>query len=164
MKKISLIIQVLNEEKNVAQLYQEIKAVMAELTYSFEIIFIDDGSIDGTLAALKKLSPLTVISFTRNFGKSQALQAGFNEASGDYIITLDGDLQDDPVEIPNFIQSLEKGLDLVCGWKYKRKDNFGRRFISKIANLITKSFTKTTVHDMNCCFKGYQKKIGRAHV
>ncbi|MFA4833282.1 MAG: glycosyltransferase family 2 protein [Patescibacteria group bacterium] len=161
IKKISIIIPVYNEEKSVTQLHQEIIEVMGRSNYSYEIIFVDDGSSDRTLMELKKLSPLTVISFTRNFGKSQALQAGFNEASGDYIITLDGDLQDDPKEIPNFIRLLEDGSDLVCGWKYKRLDSFRRRLVSKIANSMTKYFTRTSVHDMNCCFKGYKREVIR---
>lgn len=158
-KKISIIIPVYNEEESVVQLHQEIMAVMDKLSYFYDIIFVDDGSIDRTLMELEKLSPITVISFTRNFGKSQALQAGFNEASGDYIITLDGDLQDNPKEIPNFIKLLEDGQDLVCGWKYKRVDNFRRRFVSRIANNMTKYFTNTSVHDMNCGFKGYKRKV-----
>ena len=160
-KKISIIIPVYNEEKSVRQLHGEIKAVMGKLEYAYEIIFIDDGSDDETLVELKKLAPITVISFTRNFGKSQALQAGFNEAIGDYIITLDGDLQDDPAEIINFIKLLEGGFDLVCGWKYKRLDGFGRKFVSLIANGITQYFTKTKVHDINCCFKGYKKRVAK---
>lgn len=158
-KKISIIIPVYNEEESVTQLHQEIMAVMDKLSYFYEIIFVDDGSSDRTLMELEKLSPIKVISFTRNFGKSQALQAGFNEASGDYIITLDGDLQDDPKEIPNFIKLLEDGPDLVCGWKYKRLDSFSRRIVSKIANSMTKYFTKTSVHDMNCCFRGYKREV-----
>ncbi len=159
MKKISIIIPVYNEEKSVRQLHAEIKAVMDKSAYNYEVIFIDDGSNDGTLSELKKLSPLKIISFTRNFGKSQALQAGFNESSGDYLITMDGDLQDDPREIPGFIEILERGDDLVCGWKYKRLDSFGRRLVSLIANGVTQYFTKTKVNDMNCCFKGYKKRV-----
>jgi len=158
-KKISIIIPVYNEEESVAQLHKEIITTMSKIDYPYEIIFIDDGSSDKTLLELKRLFPVIVVSFAKNFGKSQALQAGFNEASGDYIITLDGDLQDDPKEIPSFIKSLESNLDLVCGWKYKRLDNFSRRFVSKIANNTTKYFTNTLVHDMNCCFKGYRRKV-----
>lgn len=160
-KTISIIIPVFNEEKSVRQLHEEIIMVMKGLAYAYEIIFIDDGSTDRTLAELKKLLPLKIISLTKNFGKSQALQAGFDEAVGDYIITLDGDLQDDPAEIPNFIKALAGGADLVCGWKHKRTDGLSRRLVSKIANGATKYFIKTPVHDMNCCFKGYQKAVAR---
>ena len=158
-KTISIIIPVFNEEKSVKRLHEEITAVMKKLDYFYEIIFVDDGSTDETLAELKKLFPVKVISLTKNFGKSQALQAGFDQAGGDYLITLDGDLQDDPEEIPNFIKALGRGADLVCGWKYRRLDSFGRRFFSTLANGMTKFFTKTAVHDMNCCYKGYKKKV-----
>ncbi|MFA5318155.1 MAG: glycosyltransferase family 2 protein [Patescibacteria group bacterium] len=158
-KKISIIIPVYNEVESVARLHQEITTVMDKIEYFYEIIFINDGSSDGTLTQLKKLSPAIIISFARNFGKSQALQAGFDEADGNYIITLDSDLQDDPKEIPNFIKSLEGGSDLVCGWKYNRLDSFGRKFVSMIANSVTKYFTKTSVHDMNCGFKGYKREV-----
>ncbi len=87
------------------------------------------------------------------------MQAGFDQADGDYIITLDGDLQDDPADIPNFIKTLAENSDLVCGWKYKRVDSLSRRFVSKIANFITRFFTKIFVHDMDCCFKGYKKEV-----
>lgn len=160
-KTISIIIPVFNEEKSVRQLHEEIITVMKNLAYAYEIIFIDDGSTDQTLAELKKLLPLKIISLTKNFGKSQALQAGFDQAAGDYLITLDGDLQDDPSEIPNFIKALAGGADLVCGWKHKRTDGLSRRLFSKIANGATKYFTKTSIHDMNCCFKGYQKAVAR---
>ncbi len=159
MKKISIIIPVYNEEKSVAELHGEIKAVMDKLAYAYEIIFIDDGSSDGTLTELKKLVPVKVLSFTRNFGKSQALQAGFRQATGDYVITMDGDLQDDPADINNFIKLLEGGSDLVCGWKHNRQDSFNKRFVSLIANGVTKYFTKTTVHDMDCCYKGYKSEV-----
>ncbi|MFA6106364.1 MAG: glycosyltransferase family 2 protein [Patescibacteria group bacterium] len=161
MKKISIIIPVYNEEESVGELFAEIKAVMEKTALVYEIIFINDGSRDGTLAELRKIAGVKIISFTKNFGKSQALQAGFDEADGEYIITLDGDLQDDPKELPNFINSLEQGDDLVCGWKYRRLDSFSRRFASFIANSITKRITKTNIHDMNCCYKGYKKETAK---
>src|SRR3989344_2245033 len=99
-KKLSIVVPVFNEEESVADLHKEIVDTLRPLNHPYEVIFVDDGSNDGTLAELKKLSPAKVISFSRNFGKSQALQAGFDEADGDYIVTLDGDLQDDPREIP----------------------------------------------------------------
>ncbi|MFA6393960.1 MAG: glycosyltransferase family 2 protein [Patescibacteria group bacterium] len=161
MRKISIIIPVYNEEGSVNELYAEIKAVMKKISFVYEVIFINDGSRDSTLEELKKLAGVKIISFTKNFGKSQALQAGFDEADGEYIITLDGDLQDDPKELPNFINSLEQGDDLVCGWKYRRLDSFSRRFASFIANSITKRVTKTDIHDMNCCYKGYKRETAK---
>ena len=157
--KISIVVPVYNEENSVAILHHEIVGVMRSLGYPYEIIFIDDGSTDKTLDELKKLSPLCIISFCGNFGKSQALQAGFDEASGDYIITLDGDLQDDPGEIYKFIREIDLGLDLVCGWKQKRADQWSRRFASQIANVITRWVTVVKIHDMNCGFKIYRREV-----
>lgn len=157
-RKISIVIPVYNEDGSVAELHKEIVEVFQKLNRAYEIIFVDDGSTDKTLDELKKLAPVQIISFARNFGKSQALQAGFNEAKGDYIITLDGDLQDDPHEIPKFIEKLESGFDLVCGWKQKRADSFSKRFASKIANSIARKMTGINIHDMNCCFKIYKRE------
>ena len=161
-KRISIAVPVYNEEASVAVLHKEIVDVMRPLGYSYEIIFVDDGSSDRTLEELKKLSPAKVISFARNFGKSQALQAGFDEADGDYIITLDGDLQDDPREIPRFIDALKPGIDLVCGWKQKRADSFSRRMASKIANGIARLMAGINVHDMNCGFKIYKREVAKS--
>lgn len=160
-KKISIIVPVYNEEESVAITHKEITDVMRPLGNAYEIIFVDDGSTDGTLFELKKLFPAEIISFARNFGKSQALQAGFDEATGDYIITLDGDLQDDPREIPRLIDAMQSNADLVCGWKYKRQDSFSRRVASKIANTITRRITKIDIHDMNCGFKIYRRNVAR---
>lgn len=161
-KRISIVVPVYNEEGSVAILHKEIADAMRPLGHSYEIIFIDDGSADGTLAELKKLSPVKAISFARNFGKSQALQAGFDEADGDYVITLDGDLQDDPREIPRFVEALKSNLDLVCGWKHKRADSFSRRIASKIANSAARVFTGIDVHDMNCGFKIYKSAVAKS--
>lgn len=159
--QISIVIPSYNEEKSVGELYKEIVSVMDSLGYIYEIIFIDDGSTDETLNTLRKLSPITIISFSKNFGKSQALQAGFDCASGDYIITLDSDLQDNPEEIPRFIEKLKIGNDLVCGWKKNRVDSFSKKFASKIANSVTRVFTGTHIHDMNCGFKLYKREVAK---
>ncbi len=157
---LSIIIPVYNEQDSVAVLHAELFGVLEKINKEYEIIFIDDGSTDNTLDELRKLSPVKVISFSRNFGKSQALQAGFRVAKGDYIFTMDGDLQDDPNEIPCFIEKMEKdNSDLICGWKKHRLDNAAKRFVSKIANGLTRFFTGTTVHDMNCGFKLYNKEV-----
>ncbi len=157
---ISIVIPVFNEEGSVATLHAELLSALKGLGVPFEIIFVDDGSTDGTLNELKKLRPAHVISFSRNFGKSQALQAGFRAAKGELIFTMDGDLQDDPKEIPNFIHELEEGnYDLVCGWKERRLDSGAKRAVSKIANTLTGFFTGTRVHDMNCGFKLYRKQV-----
>jgi len=157
---LSIVVPVYNERESILPLYGEIKVVLASLPPS-EIIFIDDGSRDGTLDVLKDLTDVTVISFARNYGKSKALEAGFGEARGQYIITLDGDLQDDPAEIPKFIEALEQGSDLVTGWKVHRRDPFEKRFVSKIANGVTRTLAGSPVHDMNCGFKGYRAEVAK---
>lgn len=159
--KISVIIPVYNEQESVGRLHTELVSTLSSLDCSYEIIFIDDGSTDSTLSELKKLEPVRVISFARNFGKSQALQAGFNAAEGEYIFTMDGDLQDDPAEIPNFIAEMGKGNDLVVGWKQNRLDGKSRGLVSKIANLITGWATGAYVHDMNCGYKLYKNYVAK---
>jgi len=160
-KRISIVVPVYNEEASVAVLHKEIVDVVRPLGYSYEIIFVDDGSRDRTFAELKKLSPAKIISFSRNFGKSQALQAGFDEAQGDYIVTLDGDLQDDPREIPRLVSAINEGADLICGWKHKRQDPFSKKIASKIANGVARMFAGVSVHDMNCGFKIYRPHVAK---
>jgi len=159
---ISVIIPVFNEEDSVVSLHSEIVSVLGGRGDPFEIIFIDDGSTDGTVSEIKKLKPVRLIAFARNFGKSQALQAGFLMARGDYIFTLDGDLQDDPAEIPNFLEKIKQGNDLVVGWKQRRLDSFAKRVVSKVANFFTCLFTGTNIHDMNCGFKLYRSEVAKS--
>ena len=160
---ISIVIPVFNEEESVAILHAELVHVLKKIGEDFEIIFIDDGSTDDTLIELKKLKPVKIISFTRNFGKSQALQAGFRAASGEYIFTIDGDLQDDPKEIPNFLEKAKSDqFDLICGWKEERLDSFAKRVVSKVANGLTRYFTGTKVHDMNCGYKLFRRDVAKA--
>lgn len=157
---ISVVIPVFNERESVGLLHSELLAVLKAQEDDFEIIFIDDGSTDGTLVELKKLTPVRILSFSRNFGKSQALQAGFSVARGGYIFTMDGDLQDDPKEIPSFMEKMhETQAELVCGWKQKRLDSFSKRLVSKIANGLTRFFTGTKVHDMNCGYKLFKRDV-----
>ena len=160
--ELSVVIPVYNEARSVSELHAELLGVLNKLGKSFEIIFVDDGSTDSTFEAISKLKPANVIRFTRNFGKSQALQAGFKAAKGDYIFTMDGDLQDDPNEITKFIEKMEsEGHDLVCGWKSHRLDGAAKNTVSKIANGLTRIFTGTTVHDMNCGYKLYRKELAK---
>ena len=160
---ISVVIPVFNEKESVGILHAELVSVLKSIGDGFEIIFVDDGSTDGTILALRNLTPVHVISFARNFGKSQALQAGFHVAQGDYIFTMDGDLQDDPKEIPSFLKKAGQGeFDLICGWKQNRLDSRSKRAVSKVANSITSLFTGTKVHDMNCGFKLYRKEVVKA--
>jgi len=158
--EISVVIPVYNEEESVAALHAELLDVLTRTGKTFEIIFVDDGSSDATVSEIKKLKPVNIVAFSRNFGKSQALQAGFNAARGSYIFTMDGDLQDDPREIPRFIEKMiSSRADLVCGWKENRLDSFSKRVVSKIANGLTRLLTGTRVHDMNCCYKLYSRDV-----
>ena len=161
---VSVVIPVYNEEGNVQQLHEELLRELTIFGEAFEIIYVDDGSTDRTLANLSNLAHATIIVFSRNFGKSQALQAGFDAALGDFIITLDGDLQDDPREIPNLIARVRDGADLVCGWKQNRRDPAGKRFMSKIANVSMRIATGLKIHDMNCCFKAYHRNDRKAPI
>lgn len=145
-----------------SRLHAELLDVLTKLRESFEIIFIDDGSRDETFSVLSTLKPATVLRFARNFGKSQALQAGFDEARGEYIITMDGDLQDDPQEIPNFLRAIaEQDLDLVVGWKRKRLDPGNKKIASRLANGFTRWLTGVKIHDMNCGFKIYRVEVAK---
>ena len=158
---VSVVVPLYNERESVAELHRELEAALANLGKPAEIIYVDDGSRDGTLEALKKLPNSRILSFVRNCGKSKALEEGFALARGAYIVTLDGDLQDDPREIPKFISALEQGNDLVVGWKVERKDPFEKRFVSKIANGMARALAGSAVHDMNCGFKGFRAEVAR---
>ena len=159
--ELSVVIPVYNEAESVAKLHEELLGVLTPLGTTFEIIYVDDGSRDGTFEVLDALRPVTVIRFTRNFGKSQALQAGFDRARGTFVMTMDGDLQDDPHEIPAFLSKAAEGYDLVVGWKRRRLDSSSRRLVSKIANGVTRLCTGVNVHDMNCCFKLYRSDVAK---
>ncbi len=158
--KLSIIIPVYNEQDNVLPLYNKLKSI---LKYDHELIFIDDGSKDNTheiLRNIQKKDPkLKIIKFRNNLGKSEALSKGFKHAKGDIIITMDGDLQDDPEEIPRFIEKIKEGYDLVVGWKYKRQDPLSKTIPSKFFNLLIRILTGVKIHDSNCCFKAYKKEV-----
>ena len=158
---LSFVIPVYNEAESLEILYSEITANLNGRSY--EIIFIDDGSTDKSFAIMKELADqdkqVKVIKFRRNFRKAAALQAGFNAAEGDIIFTMDADLQDNPVEIPRFIEKLEEGYDLVTGWKKKRKDPLGKTLPSKLFNSVTSRTIGLKLHDYNCGFKAYRKEV-----
>ncbi|MCM8823949.1 MAG: glycosyltransferase family 2 protein [Candidatus Omnitrophica bacterium] len=160
---VSVVIPVFNEDKNIPILYEKLKNVVDNLPYHFEIIFVDDGSEDNTFDELKKINSLDkrikVIKHRRNFGKASAYSSGFSYARGEFVITLDGDLQDEPKEIPKFIDKLKEGYDVVNGWKYKGKGKFLKRVPSKIFNRITSYLTGVKLHDFNCPFKGYRREV-----
>lgn len=156
---LSIVVPVFNESESVAEMHRELVEVLEQIGEPYEIIFVDDGSTDNTFEELNKLSPATILRFSRNFGKSQALQAGFDRAQGTYIVTMDGDLQDDPHEIPKMLAKAREKVDLVCGWKKHRLDPFSKRFVSKIANGAARLMTGTHIHDMNCCLKVYHRDV-----
>ncbi len=163
MSDISVVIPVLNEEENLAELVAILHEVLSGLGQDYEIIFIDDGSTDKSFAVLEKLhtqdARVKVVQFRRNFGKAAALSAGFDEAQGDVIITMDADLQDDPREIPRFLAEIEKGYDLVSGWKFPRRDPLTKTLPSQLFNFATRLTTGVRIHDFNCGFKAYRREV-----
>jgi len=163
MTDISIIVPVLNEEQNVKPLYDQITKVMNKIKKSYEVIYVDDGSKDRTFQNLKQInkkdSRLKVISFRRNYGKAAALSAGFELAQGNIVITMDGDLQDDPEEIPRFLKVMDMGYDLVSGWKKTKHQGTLKVYPSKIFNILTRQLTGVRLHDFNCPFKAYKNEV-----
>ena len=159
---ISVIIPVFNEIGSLPELMDQLRKVL-HIYKKWEILFVDDGSTDGSTEFLNDLSRkdenVTLIQFHRNYGKSAALAEGFKHAKGEYLITMDADLQDDPAEIPNLMKKLEEGFDLVSGWKKERKDPISKRFPSKIFNYVTRIMTGVKIHDFNCGLKIYRKAV-----
>ncbi len=161
--KISVVIPCYNEQDALPELFQQLEAVMTELKCEYEYVFVDDGSTDRTIAVLRALrqqSPrVNVISFRRNYGKSAALNEGFRAAAGDFIVTIDADLQDDPAEIPNLLKRIEAGADLVSGWKTNRQDPPSKTLPSRVFNRVTSMVTGVKLHDFNCGFKIYRREV-----
>ncbi|MEE8336080.1 MAG: glycosyltransferase family 2 protein [Candidatus Neomarinimicrobiota bacterium] len=159
---ISVVIPIYNEIGSLPDLCQQLNTVLTTLK-PFEIIFIDDGSTDGSGDYLHGLATedenVILIQFQRNYGKAAALAEGFRQAQGEYIVTIDGDLQDDPAEIPNLLKKIEAGYDLVSGWKKDRKDPIGKKIPSRFFNFITRVFTGVKIHDFNCGLKIYRKSV-----
>lgn len=160
MKMITVVIPVHNEENNIAVLCDQLNNVLSLLDKSYEIIIIDDGSTDDTVNKIGKIEDknIKLIKFQRNFGKAVALSYGFSEARGDIIITMDGDLQDNPKEIPRFIEELEK-YDMVSGWKFERHDPLSKKIPSKFFNWLTTLLTGIKIHDFNCGYKAYRQYV-----
>jgi len=164
-KKISIIIPLLNEEESIRPLVEEINNAVSTISPEHEILFIDDGSTDNSLKIIKELArtnkKIRYISFRKNYGKSAALNVGFKNATGDIVITMDADLQDDPDEIPNLLSKLDDGYDLVSGWKKKRFDPFVKKHSSRFFNFVTGLLTGIKIHDFNCGLKAYRKEVVR---
>lgn len=168
---LSIIVPFYNEEQSLPLLLEQIYEAMADeklhrlfdRSFSFELLMIDDGSTDGSTRFIReqiaRKPELKLVSLQKNFGKTAALAAGFNYASGEYVITLDADLQDDPFAVRQLIEKLQEGFDLVSGWKRQRNDPFSKTFPSKIFNLTTRLFTGIVLHDFNCGLKAYRRKV-----
>ncbi|MDD3013787.1 MAG: glycosyltransferase family 2 protein [Candidatus Gastranaerophilales bacterium] len=164
--EISVIVPIYNEVENIETLSNSLLNVLNGLNKSFEIILIDDGSSDGTCELLKSIAESTPnikgIRFRRNFGQTAAMAAGFDYASGDIIISLDGDMQNDPADIPRLIAKLEEGYDVVSGWRKNRQDDFlSRKIPSMIANRLISRLTGVHLHDYGCSLKAYRSEIAK---
>ncbi len=166
LETVSVVIPVYDERDSLRPLAGELLPVVRGLGRRVEVIFVDDGSRDGSgevLADLATAEPeVSVVRLRRNFGKGAALMAGFRRASGDAVITLDADLQDDPAEIPRMLEELEAGADLVSGWKRDRQDPWSKRAASKVFNGVTARMTGLDLHDLNCGFKAYRGELVRS--
>jgi glycosyltransferase involved in cell wall biosynthesis len=165
--RLSVVVPCYNEEQNVGEVCRRLKSALdgGEGKGSYELIFVDDGSSDGTYPALRKLREndrerVKVVRLRRNFGQTAALRAGFDKARGEVIVTLDGDLQNDPGDIPGLLRKMEEGYDLVSGWRRKRADSlFSRRIPSFLANRLIALLTGVRLHDFGCTLKAYRREI-----
>ncbi|MDO8445602.1 MAG: glycosyltransferase family 2 protein [Deltaproteobacteria bacterium] len=161
---ISIVIPLLNEEENVEEAYRQVKLVLSGMGRPYEMVFVDDGSRDKTLSILKGIASrdvsVRVISFRKNFGQTAAMSAGFDYARGKIVIPMDGDLQNDPKDIPRLIAKVEEGYDVVSGWRKERKDTFlTRRLPSMTANWLISKITGVYLHDYGCTMKAYRKEV-----
>ena len=162
---ISVVVPVRDEELTVEPLYDELASALTSRGEPWEVVFVDDGSRDGTPAALVRLHAsvpnVRVVRLRRNVGKAAALDAGFREVEGEVVVTIDGDLQDDPAEIPRLLAKLDEGYDLVTGWKTTRNDRFTRRALSRVFNTVTGWLSGVRLHDMNCGLKAFRIDVAR---
>ncbi|EKD58415.1 MAG: hypothetical protein ACD_56C00134G0004 [uncultured bacterium] len=154
---ISVVVPLYNEEGNVKELHRRILEACQKLGKTFEIIFIDDGSRDGTVADCDGLSPLTLVKFRKNFGQTAAFDAGIKQAQGEIVITMDGDLQNDPADISLLLEKMEEGFDVVSGWRFKRKDTLSKKIFSRTANILRKILIHDNIHDSGCSLKAYKR-------
>ena len=164
LKAVSVVIPIFNEEENISPLYQALKAVMEGMGVKYEVIFIDDGSDDGSNEVLQRLAQgdkrMKIIQFRKNFGQTAAIAAGVEHAQGEIIITMDGDGQNDPRDIPRLLERLEQGYDVASGWRKNRKDPFlNKKFPSTVANRLISWLTRVRLHDYGCTLKAYRKEI-----
>ncbi len=163
---ISVVVPCMNEEGNLPELHRRLSAVLDRIGLPAEIVIVDDGSSDGTWATVRALhaaDPRVIgVRHRRNFGKAEGLANGFAVVHGDVIVTMDGDLQDDPDELPRFLAKLDEGYDLVSGWKQRRKDPLGKTFPSKIFNWTVRRASGVPLHDFNCGFKAYRREVAQS--
>lgn len=157
--RISVVVPVYNEEETVAELHRRIVAAMESQSDGYEIVFVDDGSQDGTVAAAQELNPLRLVSLQRNYGQTPALDVGIHEAEGEIIVLLDADLQNDPAEIPRLLRKLSEGYDAVIGWRKDRQDPWQRKLFSALANFVARRFLGVEIHDFGCGLKAYRARF-----
>ena len=161
--EVSVVLPVLDEVESLGVLYRELTTVLEGLGRPYELIFVDDGSRDGSFETLEKLhrsdERVRVLRLRRNFGKAAALAVGFREANGEIVVTLDADLQDDPNELPRLLTRLEEGYDLVSGWKRDRQDRLSKTLPSRLFNWVTSRLTGLRLHDFNSGFKVYRREV-----
>ncbi|MFH1403143.1 MAG: glycosyltransferase family 2 protein [Candidatus Altiarchaeota archaeon] len=165
MVDISVIVPVYNERESVKALYSRLVGVLHELGKTYEIIFVDDGSRDGSLEVLKDLNSrddsVRIIRFRRNFGQTAAMDAGFKNASGKTIVSMDADLQNDPSDIPTLLDRMDEGFDAVCGWRYDRKDSIPKRIMSLVANKMRNILVGDSIHDSGCSLRAYTSEAAK---
>jgi glycosyltransferase involved in cell wall biosynthesis len=164
LKKLSVVVPILNEEENITFLYKELKHVLEGMRTKYEVIFVDDGSDDGSNGIMQKLArhdtKVKLIQFRKNFGQTAAIAAGVEHAQGEIIVTLDGDGQNDPRDIPRLLERLEQGYDVASGWRKNRKDPLlNKRFPSALANRLISWLTGVRLHDYGCTLKAYRRDI-----
>ena len=163
VESLSILIPVMNEEGNLPELYERLSDRLGQIGLPYEIVFVDDGSSDGTWNLIQRMNQQDArvigVKHRRNFGKAQALSTGFALVQGDVVITMDGDLQDDPDELPNFLAMIGQGYDLVSGWKQRRQDPLGKTAPSRVFNWTVRKTTGVQLHDFNCGFKAYRREV-----
>ncbi|MDQ3612752.1 MAG: glycosyltransferase family 2 protein [Chloroflexota bacterium] len=163
IRSLTVLIPVMDEEGNLDELYRRVSSQLDQVGLPWELIFVDDGSSDSTWQVVNRLSTadqrVIGLRHRRNFGKARALSNGFSIATGDVVITMDGDLQDDPAELTNFLEKLDDGYDLVSGWKQRRQDPFGKTAPSKLFNWTVRRASGVPLHDFNCGFKAYRYDV-----
>ena len=155
---LSVVVPLYNEEGNAKELHRRIKEACGKLGKSYEIIFIDDGSTDGTVKDCAGLTPLQLIRFRKNYGQTAAFDAGIKAACGDVVVTMDGDLQNDPSDIGKLLEKMQEGYDVVAGWRAARKDPFMKKLSSRLANFARQILIEDNIHDSGCSLKAYKRE------